>query len=337
MSTSNPKNELGLTGLANLGNTCFMNTCIQLLSHTPEICNEVVNKTIEENSLLNEWLELRKLMWSENCTINPGRFVHCIQKTAAKNGMVLFTGFSQNDLPEFLVFLINNFHDTLSRKVTMKISGTPEGETDDMAIKCYTMMKNMYQKDYSEILKLFFGIHVSQIVNPKTKKILSNAPEPFFIVELPLPPSQKSISLYDCFAHYSSPERLDGDNAWFNEKTKQKEDVDKQMVFWSLPSILVIALKRFTNFNKKLNNHVDAPFDNLDLSPYVKGYNKETYKYELYGVANHIGNSMGGHYFAYIKTNEGNWYEFNDTNVKPIKEENIISQRAYVFFYRKKE
>ena len=65
----------------------------------------------------------------------------------------------------------------------MKISGTPEGETDDMAVKCYTMMKNMYQKDYSEILKLFFGIHVSQIVNPKTKKILSNAPEPFFMVE----------------------------------------------------------------------------------------------------------------------------------------------------------
>ena len=329
--------DKGLTGLANLGNTCFMNTCIQILSHTPELHDAVSNKQIEGNSLLHEWVELRKLMWSENCTINPGRWLHCVQKTAEKNGMMLFTGFAQNDLPEFLVFIINNFHDTISRKVTMNINGTPEDDTDDMAIKCYTMMKNMYQKDYSEVLKLFFGIHVSQIVNPETEKVLSNSPEPFFVVELPLPNKKSDISLYDCFAHYSDSERLEGDNAWFNEKTNKKEDVDKRMVFWSFPDILVIALKRFTNMNRKINALVSAPHDELDLSPYVKGYNKETYKYELYGVANHIGNAMGGHYYAYVKTNEGNWYEFNDTRVKPIKAENVVSPRSYVFFYRKKE
>jgi len=329
--------DRGLTGLANLGNTCFMNTCIQLLSHTPEIFDAIKSKKIDEKSLLNEFVELRKMMWSENCTINPGRWVHCVQKTAAKNDMVLFTGFAQNDLPEFLVFIINNFHDTISRKVTMNINGTPEDDTDDMAIRCYTMMKNMYQKDYSEILKLFFGIHVSQIVNPKTKKVNSNSPEPFFVVELPIPTNKKNINLYDCFAHYSHPERLEGENAWYNEKTKKKEDVDKQMVFWSLPDILVIALKRFTNLNRKINQLVEAPHDNLDLSPYVKGYNKETYKYELFGVANHIGNAMGGHYFAHIKGASGKWYEFNDTIVKQIKEQDVVSQKGYVFFYRKKE
>ena len=251
--------------------------------------------------------------------------------------MMLFTGFAQNDLPEFLVFLINTFHDTISRKVSMNIKGEPENSTDDMAIKCFTMMKNMYQKDYSEILKLFFGIHVSQIVNPKTKEVLSNSPEPYFIVELPIPEAKPGISLYDCFSHYSNPECLEGDNAWYNEKTKKKEDVEKQMVFWSFPEILVIALKRFTNMNKKRNDNIEVPLDNLDLSPYVKGYNKETFKYELYGVANHIGNPMGGHYFAYIKGQSGSWYEINDTRVNPISEDNVISPRAYVFFYRKKE
>lgn len=325
----------GLTGLANLGNTCFMNTCIQLLSHTSEIYNSLKDKNIDENSLLHEFLQLRKMMWSENCTINPGRWVHCVQKTAAKNDLILFTGFAQNDLPEFLIFIINNFHDTISRKVTMNINGTPKDETDDMAIRCYTMMKNMYQKEYSDILKLFFGIHVSQIVNPSTKKILSNSPEPFFVVELPIPSNNKNPSLYDCFKHFSEPERLEGENAWLNEKTNKKEDVDKQMVFWSLPDILVISLKRFTNFNRKINVLVDAPHENLDLSPYVKGYNKETYKYQLFGVANHIGSAMGGHYFAHIKGESGKWYEFNDTVVKQIKENNVISQKAYVFFYRK--
>lgn len=326
----------GLSGLANLGNTCFINTCVQLLSHTHELETAICKKNIKEGELLYEWKELRKMLWSENCTVNPGRWLHTVQRTAAKSGMMIFSGFAQNDLPEFLIFLINNFHDTLSRKVTMNVKGIPENSTDDMAVKCYSMIKNMYQKDYSELLNIFFGIHVSQIVNPVTQKVLSNSPEPYFIVELPMPTEKKTLSLYDCFEHYSNPETLEGDNAWFNEETNQKENVHKQMVFWNFPNILVVALKRFSNINRKLNQQVDAPLDNLDLTRFVKGYHKEKYKYDLFGVANHTGNVMGGHYFAYIRGNSGNWYEINDTVVKPINRESVVSPRAYVFFYRKK-
>lgn len=335
-------NDQGLTGLANLGNTCFMNTCIQLLSHTHELYDCVKDKKIDNNCLLSEWIKLRELMWSENCTINPGGWLRSVQMTAQKKDMMLFTGFAQNDLPEFLLFMINTFHDTLSRRVTMTIKGQSKSNTDDMAVKCYSMMRNMYQKDYSELLNLFFGIHVSQIIDPKQGgKVMSNSPEPYFVIELPIPllssgNNNASTTLYQCFKYYFEPEILEGDNAWYNEETKQKQNVHKQMVFWSFPDILVVALKRFTNMNKKLNTLVQSPLYDLDLTAFVNGYNKDSYHYDLFGVANHTGNAMGGHYYAYVKAKSGNWYEFNDTNVNPINEDQVITPRAYVFFYRKK-
>ena len=46
---------------------------------------------------------------------------------------------------------------------------------------------------------------------------------------------------------------------------------------------------------------------------------------------------MGGHYFAYVKNANGKWYCFNDTNVKEINEKDIVSNKAYSLFYRKKK
>ena len=64
----------GLTGLANLGNTCYLNSCMQIISHTYMFNNFLdsdyktkLNKK-PESVLLVEWDKLRKLMWSENCT-----------------------------------------------------------------------------------------------------------------------------------------------------------------------------------------------------------------------------------------------------------------------------
>ena len=338
--------DKGLTGLANLGNTCFINSCVQVLSHTYEL-NQFLDdgaykkrlKKTFDSALLLEWDELRKLMWSENCIISPGKFIKTVQKLAQHKKMDLFTGYSQNDLPEFLLFIIDCFHSSLAREVNMNVSGKAVNNTDKMAVKCFETIKSMYKKDYSEIWNLFYGIHVSQITSIDKKDILSSSPEPFFMINLSIPSDVKNPCLKDCFDLYVKGEILEGDNAWYNEKTKQKHSVTKQIRYWSLPTILAIDLKRFNPVNPANKNQqlVNFPLIDMDLSSYVVGYNKSTYIYDLYAVCNHSGGVHGGHYTATIKNANGKWYNFNDTTVEEMKVPNtIISSKVYCLFYRKK-
>ena len=338
--------DKGLTGLGNCGNSCYINSCIQVLSHTYEL-NNFLNKKEYNNKLnkvvdsviLVEWDKLRKLMWSENCTVAPWGFFRSVQKVADLKDRDIFTGYAQNDVQEFLIFLVDCFHNALAREVDMKIVGNVYNNTDKMAQTCYKMMKNMYCKEYSEMLGIFYGIHISKITSTKGE-LLSCTPEPFSIIDLPIP-NTSNPTIYQCFDLYCKNELLEKDNAWYNDKTKKKETANRSIVFWSLPDIMIIDFKRWTSVgrygSRKKQTAIDTPIENLDMSKYVAGYNNKSYIYDLYGVCNHLGGVSGGHYTAHVKNANGQWYAFNDTNVDELDEDKIVTQNAYCLFYRKKK
>jgi ubiquitin C-terminal hydrolase len=220
----------------------------------------------------------------------------------------------------------------------MKINGRKENQVDEMAVRCYDMLKSIYSKEYSEIMDLFYGIYISEIISKDGKKQLAVKPEHYFILDLPIFYGDTlAKNIYDCFDMYSKSEIMEGENAWFNEKTGQKEDIKKQIVFWNFPKILVISLKRFSpDGTQKLNTMIDFPFY-LDLSSYVKGYNASSFQYELYGICNHMGGVMGGHYTAFAKHADNTWIHFNDNSVEVVHDATkIITPLAYCLFYRKK-
>ncbi len=217
----------------------------------------------------------------------------------------------------------------------MKINGNIKNSKDILAKKCYDMMKNMYKREYSEILNIFYGISVTQIKDYITDDILSAAPEPFSILSLSIPTTSQ-CDIFDCLDLYTKNEPLIGDNKWMNDNTGQKQDVTKNLTFWSLPNVLIIELKRYGYNNNKIHTVVNTPLYDLDLSRYVSGYESEKYVYDLFGTGNHSGNTYGGHYTANIKNANGKWYNFNDTLINEISENKVINANTYSLFYRKK-
>jgi ubiquitin carboxyl-terminal hydrolase 8 len=336
----------GYTGLVNLGNTCFLNSCMQVLNHTYELnelldskyCKRNIKSNLIDTVLLNEWNELRNIMWTNNGIISPNKFVYNVQELAKNKDRELFTGWAQNDITEFLLFLIESMHNSISRSINLKIRGTRKNKTDDLAIICYTMLKQIYEKEYSEIMDMFYGIYVSQLLSLDGKKTHVLKPEHFFILDLPIPENRGERTLYGCLDKFVLAEIMEGENAWMNEQTGKKEDIQKKIVFWNLPNILIITFQRFSADGKrKIQSCIDFPLENLDMSRYVSGYNSKKYIYDLFGICNHTGGVLGGHYTSFVKNSQNEWIHYNDTNVEIIKDsQNLITPMAYCLFYRKK-
>lgn len=66
--------------------------------------------------------------------------------------------------------------------------------------------------------------------------------------------------------------------------------------------------------------------------------------YDLFGISNHSGGTGGGHYTAYCKYSiyeirnpeSGNWYDFDDSYVQAVGKNMLVSESAYILFYRRK-
>lgn len=142
-----------------------------------------------------------------------------------------------------------------------------------------------------------------------------------------------TLDIYDCLKKFSQKEILDEGNVWFCEKCKMNQKAIKKIQLNYSPMILIIQLKRFKNGgNVKIDNYIDIPINNFML----KNYNVKE-EYELVAIINHYGSIGFGHYTAICKNYYNKkWYKYDDAAVSEIDEKNIISNCAYVLFYKKK-
>ena len=328
----NENSSGALTALTNLINTCYINSIIQILRHTESLNyvldNKYKNLKNNTNTLeLFEWKQLKDLMWSKKCLVSPNRFNAIIKKSTKMNNFT--DNHDQQDVSEYLIKILETFHLCIERQVNINISGEIKTPTDFIVNNCYKEYKKLYSNKYSEIIDLFYGMQVTAISHLNNKKILSTSIEPFSLINLVILEKAKT-SLYDCLDEYCKNEILDGENQWVNDKDNSKHSVNIKTLFFQLPEILIFTFKKFSD--KKQN--ITFPISNLDMSKYMIT-KTSTIHYQLYAICNHYGSSNGGHYYSYIFYNN-KWFCFNDTEVKPISINNLITPCAYCLFYKKK-
>eukprot|EP00066_Takifugu_rubripes_P029655 XP_011618921.1 PREDICTED: ubiquitin carboxyl-terminal hydrolase 19 isoform X2 [Takifugu rubripes] len=159
------------------------------------------------------------------------------------------------------------------------------------------------------------------------------------------------FSLEQCLNLFTKPEVLAPEEAWYCPKCQQHREASKQLLLWRLPNVLIIQLKRFSFrsfiWRDKINDMVDFPIRNLDLSKFCIGMKDEMQQppiYDLYAVINHYGGMIGGHYTAYARLpsdknsqrSDVGWRLFDDSTVTMVDESQVVTRYAYVLFYRRR-
>jgi ubiquitin C-terminal hydrolase len=295
--------------MANLGNTCFINCCLQCLHHIDALTDYFVG---------------------------PDSVRHYVGLPALYQTL-------QNAIADRVDWRVSASINTLARFLSWRCS---QGEQHDIHEWMGTLLDGLQEQLGSKgdptrniITRLFSGQFRTTLTCPRRKcrkQTLKN--DPFNIISCPLPAADGD--LYGCLECFSRQQTLDKDNRWKCTWCKCPVCASFTTHLEKLPPVLIIHLKRHVYANgtvSKLATAISFPleFDVPYVLPGPNGF--ATKKYHLRALAEHLsfGGSTGansGHYIAHVRRGD-NWFRCNDGSVTFSSERSVRAVQPYVLFY----
>lgn len=237
---------LSITGLRNLGATCYVNSMLQCLFATdmfrdlfkPHSYGKFINREVEDSGKLSQLFStlFRKMYMNGGCSVVPTSFLkHCNQLRPDFN-----IPDEQQDTQEFLMLIVDRLHDELSNQNEVLDEHPDLILYDADALK---VQKEEYKQWFenslnnvklSPIDKIFQG-QLENGLHCQRCGYSSYSYSTFYILSLaiPKPPSHflssnkdNWVRLEDCINMFTNDEVMSGENAWDCPKcgvTAQKE------------------------------------------------------------------------------------------------------------------
>ena len=189
-------------GLHNLGNTCYMNSALQVIANLKFMHEYFIkdkrhlrqmnlrNPLGYQGDLANAFGMLMERMWHQPGSTIPRHFKHVVGRCSEQ-----FLGTDQQDSQEYLSFLLDGLHEELNLRQKKPYIENPESKDRDLRELGLEHWANSLRRDWSLIYFLFYGQHRSSL-QCRTCKTESTTFDIFSNVPLSLPePSQQTLSV----------------------------------------------------------------------------------------------------------------------------------------------
>lgn len=330
---------MGLTGIENMGNTCFMSSIIHCLGNTLEFRDHFISKDYlvtevqkrrEQAPIVQSFRELLVRIWSKNGIVRPKTFRETIARSLKK-----YNKNQQQDSYEFLEDLLTLLEEGIKYEIEMDIQGKVNTQLDKLLDKSYREWFKHYNKSYSQLVELFDGMTYSK-TSCDNCKYNSGKFEMYRGLTIEIPYDTLEANLDE----YFQSSQIDD---WKCEKCK-KRGCTLESNLWTIPNYLIIHLKRFkcdpqTGNTYKIKNNMTYPVETLDMTKYItKDKNVQgKYVYRLYAINCHTGEINDGHYWSMARNLDTNWYIFNDMDTMQVKDlQKLNTDGAYILFYYRK-
>ena len=327
----------GIVGLANVGNTCYMNAVLQAFRHCPEwtlfctkgrVDEHIHDKESSSSKVLYAYKDILKSLWAGTgpAYVMPRGFFEQLRQVVTGTIYEDFIRRTPQDAHEFLVWLLDQMYMATQKKIHLTPStNTLVGSMKHLAFEGW---KDAFEKEYSPLTDLIFGMNRIQYTCSHCRAIHIRW-ETFNTFKIT---PKKNTEWLDCIKAEFTSEEIEGYDC---ESCKGKHKTTKQIEIWRLPKVLMFTIRRFTPMGTKDTTSIQYDGDTLNFSSLFAAESQEPKKnYILFGTVDHHGSMGGGHYTAQcLNPVWNNWHLYDDDSAHSIQKP-ILGSNTYIMFFR---